>query len=429
MPEELDPREQTIYDDWERKRKDYADFAATAPVRENPGLWRKLAAIGIGAFGGSQYDKGGLQWGQQLGNEVLEGPYQRKMNDHLKMLAAKRQGLDVAQEGMGVVGQIAARKAQAAAAAQAAADRKTAAEAALDQKRQYANDVWKKNIDHNTKGNWKSFQSPEELSAFQQANPKYQAWEVRQSSVPLPNGAREIILAEPESESRKRNLEDVNDLAVRINTAVQANPEISRQRGFVPVTAEQVSRYSAAKLQDYYKEIQNALGQEAAARAAVARGRGRGDGDDEAKAYRADEKRKHQETAKINAQFASLKASKENQYMDQIARARSNGNEAEAQRLEKQRGLELVEALNNAALQTANVWGHEKFKQYRMGDKGVEEFMVGKGAESQPQPTPAPESGGKKKMTVEIAKKFAAAAGGDRAKAEAMAKADGYTWE
>lgn len=382
-PEVLDPKEVAAYEALKKAQADYAAEMAGAPVQEKTGMWRKLAAIGAGAFGGSQYDKGGMQWGQNLAKEITEGPYQRKMNEHLKRLAAKRMGVDVAQEGVGVIGQLNTRKAQIAAAAQAAADRKTQSEAALDQKRQYANDVWKKNIDHNTKGNWKSFQSPEELATFQQANPEYQGWEVRKSSVALPNGAQEILLAEPDSKRRQRDLEDVNDLAVRINAAVQANPEIARQRGFVPVTSEQVSRASAAKLQGYYKEIQDALGQEAAARAAAARGRGRGgDGDDDAKAYRADELRKHKETAAITKQFAALKASKENQYLDKISYARAQGNEALAKQLEKQRGLELLELYNNGHRQIATIWGHDQFKQARFNEKGelVDEIVGGGGA-------------------------------------------------
>jgi hypothetical protein len=384
-PEVIDPREQAIYDDYERKRKDYADFAAAAPVQEKPGLWRTLAAIGAGAFGGSQYDKGGMQWGQNLAKEITEGPYQRKMNEHLKMLAAKRMGLDVAQEGMGVMGQNADRKQRIALAAQTAADRKAQAEAALDQKRQYANDVWKKNIDHNTKGNWKSFQSPEELAAFQQANPKFQGWEVRKSSVALPNGAQEILLVEPESERQQRSAIDVSST---INMYNQIAPKVGMQPIDNPgKVSKEEATFKLNEAKELYKmKYQADANNLGYARIAAMMNRGGGDDD---KAAKAEEKRKFQETAKINAQFAALKAQKENYYQREIARAMANGNKEEANRLATQRGEELVEALNNAALQTANIWGHEKFKQYRMGPKGVEEFMVGKGAEAAPTKAPA----------------------------------------
>lgn len=387
-PEVIDPREQAIYDDYERKRKDYADFAAAAPVQEKPGLWRTLAAIGAGAFGGSQYDKGGMQWGQNLAKEITEGPYQRKMNEHLKMLAAKRMGLDVAQEGMGVMGQISDRKQRAAIAKQTADDRKAIADNALYQKSQYAQGKYEQDLAKNTEGNYKVFSSRDEALKAQQSNPAYAQYELREDPVEVQGVGRRYYLAEPDTLRQGRKLESAQAIAARINSVIEQNPSLAK-RGFTPVTAEKVTKVGAADLQNYFKEINDVLNLEAQIRGRAVRG-GRGDGDDEAKTYRADEKRKFQETAKINAQFAALKAAKENQYMDQIARARANGNEAEAKRLEKQRGLELVEAFNNAALQTANIWGHEKFKQARMTDKGVEEFMVGKGAE--PTPTKAPTS-------------------------------------
>jgi hypothetical protein len=85
---------------YRKRQQEYEDAIANEPVREKPNFWRKLGAIGAGAFGGWNFDRGGMQWGQQAGQQILEGPYQQRYNEYLRGLEAKRRGLDLAQEGM-----------------------------------------------------------------------------------------------------------------------------------------------------------------------------------------------------------------------------------------------------------------------------------------------------------------------------------------
>jgi hypothetical protein len=420
MPEEIDPYQQAL-EDLARQRKQYDEIASAPPQYERPGFWRSLAAIGAGAFGGSQYDKGGMQWGQQIGQQIIEGPYQRRMNEHLKMLAAKRQGLDSAYEGVGTLGQIEARKQQIEVAKQNAADRKANNEEKLKADKLKNAQVYDAILSKQTGNEAVRYPSMEAIQADPDAQAKIKAGT---HTLRQPAGTDLVYLAPTAEYRRQAAFEDVLPIATQINKMISANP-ILQQRGFQPVDAQKASAKGAAALQNVYKEMNDVLNLEMQAKSRASRG---GGGDDDAKAYAADQKRKNLETAQVNTQFAALKSSKENQYLDQIARARAAGNEEQAKALEKQRGVELVEALNNAHLRIANIWGHEKFKQARLKDGKVEEFWVGKGAEQVPTQQPA-QLAASKVLTKEIAKQFLQDAGMDQAKAEAMARAQGYNWK
>ena len=416
-PEVIDPREQAIYDDFERKRKDYADFAANAPVQEKPGLWRTLAAIGAGAFGGSQYDKGGMQWGQNLAKEITEGPYQRKMNEHLKMLAAKRMGLDVAQEGMGVLGQINARKQQAAIARQNAEDRKKIADNALYQKSQYAQGKYEQDLAKNTDGNYKVFSSKEEALKAQQSNPAYQQYELREDPVEVQGVGRRYYLAEPDTVRQSRKLENAQEIAARINSVIEQNPILAK-RGFTPVTADKVTKVGAVDLQNYFKEINDVLNLEAQIRGrAVGRGGGsRSSGEDP------DTKQKRYEHNQVWANSRKNVASLTRQIsalQNRIATTQDPAVKAALTENLSELQQNIAETLNSA-YQEDPMMKPESMKQYEVVGGELKEKGAAPKAVAEPQ--------GKKKMTVEIAKKFAAAAGGDRAKAEAMARAEGYEW-
>jgi hypothetical protein len=419
-PEVIDPREQAIYEDYERKRKDYADFAASAPVQEKPGLWRTLAAIGAGAFGGSQYDKGGMQWGQNLAKEITEGPYQRKMNEHLKMLAAKRMGLDVAQEGMGVMGQISDRKQRAAIAKQTADDRKTIADNALYQKSQYAQGKYEQDLAKNTEGNYKVFSSRDEALKAQQSNPAYAQYELREDPVEVQGVGRRYYLAEPDTLRQGRKLESAQEIAARINSVIEQNPSLVK-RGFTQVTAEKVTKVGAADLQNYFKEINDVLNLEAQirGRAAGRGGGGRSSGEDP------DTKQKRYEHNQVWANSRKNVASLTRQIsalQNRIATTQDPAIKAALTENLSELQQNIAETLNSA-YQEDPMMKPESMKQYEVVGGELKE----RGAA--PKANSAPAAEGKKKMTVEIAKKFAAAAGGDRAKAEAMARAEGYTWE
>ena len=424
MPEEIDPYQQAAYDAYKRRQAEYEATVATAPKYEKPGFWRSLAAIGAGAFGGSQYDKGGMQWGQQIGQQIIEGPYQRRMNEHLKELAAKRQGLDVAQEGLGVLGQIEARKQQAAIARQNAEDRKAAEADKLYQRSQYAQGVYEKDLNKSTEGNYQVYRSKEEALKAKTENPDLAGYELREDPVEVPGVGRRYYLAESSKDRQNRKSIDIsatvanyNQIAPKVGLPTIDNPgRVSKEEATVRLNeAKELYRMK-------FQADANNLGY---ARIAAMVGRG-GDGD--SKAYAAAEKFKHQETDKVNSEFQNLKTQKENAYQAQIARALANGNKDEAERLATARGQELAEALNNAHMRIANIWGHKKFKQVELKDGKMVETWVGEGVNQPPDQQPA-QPAAPKVLTKEIAKQFLQEAGMDQAKAEAMARAQGYNWK
>lgn len=92
--------DQDLLDAYRRRQEEYEAAVANAPEREKPGFWRKLGAVAAGAVGGWNYDRGGMQWGQQVADDIIEGPYKKRYDEYLKGLEAKRKGLDLAQEGV-----------------------------------------------------------------------------------------------------------------------------------------------------------------------------------------------------------------------------------------------------------------------------------------------------------------------------------------
>lgn len=85
---------------FEARQKEYNDALNNAPVRKKPGFWRTLAATAAGAVGGWNFDRGGMQWGQNLANEIVEGPYKREYDEYMQKLEASRRGTDQMQQGL-----------------------------------------------------------------------------------------------------------------------------------------------------------------------------------------------------------------------------------------------------------------------------------------------------------------------------------------
>lgn len=412
MAETLDPQQQVAYDAYERRKREYEEELANAPVEQKPGFWRQLAAGAVGAVGGWNFDRGGMQWGPALAREITEGPYQRRMNEHLKRLAARRQGLDVAQEGMQVMNQAENWKQLAAQRKQDGENRKALKEQELKAERQKQVQVYDHLMAKNSGGEALRYESMEHLKGDADAQAKIKAGT---HVVHNPPGT-DLVYIMPTNETRRRAaFDNVKPIVTSINEVIKANPSLAK-RGFRELDMETASAKGESWLQNYFREMNDVLNLEMQIRnRATGGGGGKEDPDIRQRRYEHNQiwANSRRNVATIQSQIASLQ--------NRIATTQDETIKAALRENLKDLQQNIAETLN-AAYQEDPMMKPESMKQYEVVDGVLRE----KGTATQSAPA---QSQGAKKLTDELAEKFLREAGMDEVKAAAAARAQGYTWE
>jgi hypothetical protein len=424
MDPDLTPRQREAYETYQRQKQAYEQEMAAAPNPDDtkPGLWRTLAAAAAGAVGGWNYDRGGMQWGQQMAREISEGPYQRRMNEHLRRLAAQRQGLEVAQDGMQVVDRAENWKQMAAARRDATDARKANDEAKLAAEKLKQAQVYDAIISKQTGGEAVRYPSVEALNADPDAQEKIKAGT---HTLRQPAGTDLVYLISTAEARRRASFEDVKPLAQQINDVIAANPRVARERGWRPVTMEEASGRGAANLQKYFDTINNTLDRREGAAARASRGGGSTvdrETPNEKRLWAANKEVWDRTKSRVN----DIKKALDN--LENL-RIREPFNDAAYSERQAQLKAEMAEALN-AAYNQDPLMKPESYKQYKvqrrdMGKDKAARWDVVEVKKEDKAETPAP-AGGKKQMTPAIAKQFLIRANDDEAKALEMARAEGY---
>lgn len=369
---QLDPRQEEAYKTYQQRKAEWDALVAQGVERPKPSLWRTLAAVGAGAAGGWNFDRGGMQWGQQLAREITEGPYQRRMNDHLRQLAEKRQGLDVAQEGLNVMDRAANFKQLAAQRKREGEDRTTREAEKLEAQRLKGEGIYKVRLNGQSGGDMLEYVNRNEAMADPSVQAKLKAGT---HTLHEPSAGHAVFLTPTQETLTKRKVEEVGPLAQRINAVISANPGLSK-RGFIPVDMQTATSKGITGLENYFKEINDVLNLEMQVRGRAANRGGGGEDPDTKHKWQ-----EHNQVWSSSRRDVAALTRQATALQQRIATTQDPTTKTELSRVLDEVQQNIAERLNSAYTEDP-LMTPEKMKQYEVVGGSLKE----RGAAAQPKP-------------------------------------------